>query len=106
MKLVIQSENDVRNLNGKWILQVNSNEPDYTINEDNWEFVKEKRISLVIGLKMIGLYYEHGNFKTWEEFAFRFNHYVESSKDSRFHRLLTDREIDFICNKFKENKHL
>lgn len=105
MKMILQSEKDVLNLNGKWILQVNSDNPDYTINENNWGFVSEKRLSLVVGLNMYGLYYSHGEFKTWEEFAFRFNHYVEGdSFDTRFHRVLTHREIDFLCEKFKQEK--
>lgn len=106
MKMILQSEKDVRELNGKWILQVNAEQPDYTITEENWSFVSEKRLSLVTGLRMTGLWYDHGDFKTWEEFAFRFNHYLESHKDKRFHRLLTDKEIDFICKKFKENKYV
>lgn len=103
MKNIVLSEKDVRDLNGKWILQVNTDQPDYTITEENWSFVKEKRLSLVTGLRMTGLWYDHGDFMTWQDFAFRFNHYVEGeSKDKRFHRLLTNREIDFICRKFKE----
>ena len=104
MKLVIQSEKDVQSLNGKWIIQVNSDQPDYKITKTNWDFVSEKRLSLVTGLRMTGLWYDHGDFKTWEQFAYRFNHYTEGeSKDTRFHRLLTDEEIDFICEKFKKN---
>jgi hypothetical protein len=103
MKNILLSEKDVRSLNGKWILQVNIDNPDYTITEENWAFVSEKRLSLVTGLRMTGLWYDHGDFKTWEEFAFRFNHYLEGeSKDKRFHRLLTNKEIDFVCKKFKE----
>jgi len=103
MKNILLSEKDVRSLNGKWIIQVNIDNPDYTITEENWGFVSEKRLSLVTGLRMTGLWYDHGDFKTWEEFAFRFNHYLEGeSKDTRFHRLLTNKEIDFISKKFKE----
>ena len=103
MKIVLLSEKDVRDLNGKWILQVNTNAPDYTITEENWDFVKEKRLSLVTGLRMTGIYYDHGDFETWEEFVFKFNHYANTdAKDTRFHRLLTNKEIDFICKKFKE----
>jgi hypothetical protein len=104
MKNILLSEKDVRNLNGKWILQVNIEQPDSTITEENWDFVSEKRLSLVTNLRMTGLWYDHGDFKTWEEFAFRFNHFDDGdSKDKRFHRLLTNREIDFVCKKFKEN---
>jgi len=102
MKMILLSKKDVEALNGKWILQVDTNNPDYTITEDNWGFVSEKRLSLVTGLRMTGLWYDKGDFKTWEEFAFKFNHYIEGdSKDKRFHRLLTNKEIDFICAKFK-----
>jgi hypothetical protein len=104
MKIILLSEKDVSALSGKWIVQVNANNPDYEITESNWSFVSEKRLSLVTGLRMTGLWYDHGDFKTWEEFAFRFNHYSEKSKDERFHRLLTNKEIDFICEKFKGEK--
>lgn len=107
MKLILQSKKDVNDLTGKWIIQVNSDEPDYTINEKNWDFVKEKRLSLVVGLRLQGLYYEHGNFESWEKFAKIFNGYIfdksPESNGTRFHRLLTSSEIDFICKKFKEN---
>ncbi len=107
MKLVLQSEKDVQSLTGKWIIQINSDTPDKTLNEENWSFMSEKRLSLVIGLKWQGLWYEHGNFETWEAFAKRFNNY-EFDHDphltgKRFHRLLTSNEIDFLCKKFKEN---
>tara|TARA_R110000850_G_scaffold34024_1_gene92237 strand:- start:39311 stop:39625 length:315 start_codon:yes stop_codon:yes gene_type:complete len=101
MKLIIQSEKDICSLKGKWIIQLNTNDPDVVLTQDNWNFYSEKRISLIRNLNMIGLYYDHGNFDKWEDFAFRFNHYTEKHKDSRFHRLLNDREIDFLCEKFK-----
>jgi len=103
MKMILLSEKDVRELNGKWIIQVNSEQPDYTITEENWSFVSEKRLSLVTGLRMTGFYYDHGSFETWEEFAFKFNHYLKGHEDTRFHRLLTSKELDFIFKKFKEN---
>jgi hypothetical protein len=102
MKLVLLSKKHVEALHGKWIVQLNIDEPDKVINEANWDFMAEKRISFVTNLRMVGLYYDHGDFKTWEEFAFKFNHYVEGdSKDTRFYRLLTDTEIDFLATKFK-----
>lgn len=103
MKIILQSEKDVRDLHGKWVVQINSNTPDVSITETNWDFYSEKRISFIQGFNFIGLWYNHGEYKTWEEFAFRFNHYVEGdAKDTRFHRLLTNREIDLLCKKFKE----
>lgn len=103
MKIVIQSEKDVRALHGRWVVQINTDTPDVDITEQNWNFYAEKRISFIRGLTFIGLWYNHGDYKTWEEFALKFNHYVEGdSKDTRFHRLLTPREIDLLCKKFKE----
>lgn len=101
MKILLLSQKDVDSLNGKWILQVDAHRPDYEITAENWGFVSEKRLSFVSRYRMTGLWYDHGDFKTWEEFAFKFNHYMESHKDERFHRLLTNKEIDFICEKFK-----
>jgi len=102
MKIIVQSEKDIRALHGKWIVQINTDNPDIEITEQNWRFYSEKRISFIRGLTFIGLWYNHGEYKTWEEFAFKFNHYSETSKDERFHRLLTSREIDLLCKKFKE----
>jgi hypothetical protein len=103
MKLILQTEKDVQNLHGKWVVQINTNNPDVEINEQNWSFYSEKRISFIQNLNFIGLWYNHGECKTWEEFAFKFNHYTEGKhKDSRFYRLLNNREIDLLCKKFKE----
>jgi hypothetical protein len=103
MKIIVQSEKDVLALHGKWVVQINTETPDVRITEQNWDFYAEKRISFIRGLKFIGLWYDHGNYKTWEDFAFKFNHYVEGdAKGTRFHRLLTNREIDLLCKKFKE----
>ena len=61
MKIILLSKKDVHSLNGKWILQVDTNNPDYTITEENWNFVREKRLSLVTGLRMTGLCYDKGD---------------------------------------------
>lgn len=103
MKIVLQTENDVRRLQGKWVVQIDTKFPDTEITEQNWSFYSEKRISFIQGYNFIGLWYNHGEYKTWEEFAFKFNHYTDGDdRDSRFHRLLTNREIDLLCKKFKE----
>jgi hypothetical protein len=110
MKLTITTK-DVNFLTGKFIIQVNSNEPDYTITEKNWEFVKEKRLSFVCGLNIMGFYYVHQTFKTEEEFVEYFNNYVftgvcaDKYNGERFHRLLTSKEIDFVCKKMKESNY-
>lgn len=104
MKMTITNQ-DVPTLTGKFIIQIDSHTPDYTISESNWEFVKEKRLSFVCGLKLIGFYYTHREFESDDEFLFYFNHYVETKKDARFHRLLTNVELDFVCNKLKESNY-
>lgn len=108
MKFTI-TKKDIPSLSGKFIIQVNSKEPDYTITEQNWMFVKEKRLSFVCGLTLNGFYYVHNSFKTEEEFVNFFNDYVftgsssDKYKGERFHRLLTNQEIDFVCKKMKES---
>lgn len=104
MKMIITPK-DVRHLTGKFILQVNSENEDYTITPENWNFVSEKRLSLVSGLSMVGMFHIHRQFNTEEEFAEYFNNYVESAKGKRFHRLLTSREIDFVASKIKEQNY-
>lgn len=39
MKLTLLSEKHVKALHGKWVIQINSNEPDKTITESNWGFI-------------------------------------------------------------------
>jgi hypothetical protein len=106
MKIILQTKEDVFNLTGKWIIQVNSDEPNLEITEKNWAFLCEKRIMLAIGLQLVGLWYLHSNFDTWEDLAFRINHYVKGDgENTRFHRLLTNRELDFLNKKFKEKQN-
>ena len=109
--MILLSEMDVKSLNGKYVLQVNTDDPDMTISEDNWGFIKEKRISFIVGLQWIGFYYNHGEPKTWEEFAQLFNSYtfkdegLNKHDGTRFHRLLTSKEIDFVAKKMKEDNY-
>jgi hypothetical protein len=79
------------------------------LNEENWSFFKEKRISFVCRgengrIELQGFYYRHRAFETDEEFMDYFNNY--DTEGSRFHRLLTNKEIDFLCNKLKERNNL
>jgi hypothetical protein len=110
MKMTI-TEQDAMRLTGKFIIQVDSDTPDYTITEKNWPFVSEKRLSLVVGTTFQGLYYEHKSFKSYEELVLFFNDYVfsgktgDTHKGQRFHRLLTSSEIDFVCQKMKERNY-
>ena len=49
MKMMLLSQKDVEAINGHWVLEVNANDPDYTITESNWNFVSEKRLFLYRG---------------------------------------------------------
>jgi hypothetical protein len=101
MKIILQTEKDVMSLTGKWIIQLNCDNPDETITEGNWGFMKEKRLSFVVGLRTQGFYYQHGKDKnTWEDFVEYFNN---PSSGDRFHRLLTSKELDFMNKKLKED---
>lgn len=105
MEMII-TKDDVQNLNGKFIIQLTrptetSPEQHTTINNENWGFLKEKRISFVCGLKWSGFYYEHRSFETTDEFAEYWNNYYQGKRD-RYHRLLTSKEIDFVCAKMKQ----
>jgi len=106
---MIITPEEVQNLTGKFIIQLDCNEEGRmvhnTINEKNWDFMKEKRISFVCGLVWQGFYYEHKKFETKEQFSEYFNNYLESKPNSRYHRLLTSDELDFVLNKMKQENY-
>lgn len=113
MKMQI-SIKEVNDLTGKFIIQLDSNSPDVTLYDGNWGFYKEKRISFVCGLQFVGFYYMHMGFETPEDLVLYFNDYlttkvkpedIEEGKGKRFHRLLTSKEIDFVCEKLKSENY-
>lgn len=100
---------DVKNLTGKFIIQLNhptekSPNPHTTITKENWNFLKEKRISFICGREWLGFYYSHNKFETDEKFVDYFNNYYNNSKE-RYHRLLTSEELDFLLKKMKEENY-
>lgn len=113
MKHVMQSENDLVKLYGKWVLQVNSDTPDKTLMDYNWGFVREKRLFFVTRKGFADLY---GNLNFESTFAdgfekvklffnsFLFDHMVKAGETDggRFHRLLTSAEHDYLAKKLKE----
>lgn len=101
MKLTI-TKKDIQYLNGKFIVQIDSKDPDTTIMDGNWGFWKEKRISLVADQNLVGFYYIHNSFDTPEAFLEYFNNYGDGK---RFHRLLTARELDYMFDKLKQENH-
>lgn len=115
MKFQIQTEKDLQHLQGKFVLEINSDEPDKTLIEFGWGFVKEKRLYLIAGYKFITLYGDIRDSKDFEHFKMRFNSYIfdhstvgaaEGILDGkRFYRLLTSKELDYLCTKMKEENY-
>ena len=112
MKMIIQTEKDLQFLQGKFVLQVNTNTPDQTLMECDWGFVKEKRLKIVCGLGFADLYGNVYTHKTFEDFKNVFNDYLYSHMiekgepgGDRFHRLLTNKELDYLRNKLKEENY-
>lgn len=79
---------------------------------DGYPAVKrdEENTTLIINN---GFYYTHGIFSK-EEFVTYFNHYIlgvspyqvggKDRKDTRYHRLLTDKELDWLTEELKKQK--
>ena len=112
MRMTVQTEKDLQMLQGKFVLQVNSNEPDKTLMDFDWGFVKEKRLKFVCGKGFADLYGNVDDYETFEQFQRVFNNFLfdymlkEGKTDGgRFHRLLTNRELDFLLQKLKEENY-
>ena len=50
--MMLLSQKDVEAINGHWVLEVNANDPDYTITESNWNFVSEKKTFFCIAVPL------------------------------------------------------
>lgn len=112
MQMIIHTEKDLQRLQGKFVLQVSSGEPDTTLMEYKWEFVKEKRLRLVSGLGFVDLYGERTTYDSFEKFKNIFNHYLfdhmiekGETDGGRFHRLLSSKELDYLFQKMKEENY-
>lgn len=108
MKMIIQSEEDLQMLQGKFVLQVDSNEPDKSLMDYNWGFVKDKRLKLVCGKGFVDLYGYISSYDTFEKFQKVFNSYSFGDtlvEGERFHRLLTNKELDYLLGKMKEENY-
>lgn len=109
MKMTLNTEKDLQMLQGKFVLQVNTNEPDKVLMDFDWVFVKEKRLKFVCGKGFADLHGNVDDYETFEKFQRVFNNYLldymvkEGKTDGgRFHRLLTNKELDFLLQKMKE----
>lgn len=104
---MIITENDVNSLTGKFVIQLNIEDQDFDltkITNDRWGFYKEKRISFISGLTWCGFYSIHIKFDTAAEFVEYFNNYYKGAK-TRYHRLLTSKELDFLNEKLKQSNY-
>lgn len=109
MRITINTETDLRMLQGKFVLQLDTDTPDRTLMEYNWEFVKEKRLKIVCGKGFFDLYGNVREYKTFDKFKKIFNNYLfphmekEGKLDGgRFHRRLSNKERDFVLEKLKD----
>jgi len=129
MKQII-TEKDIKNLIGKFIVQLNDRHDEPCMATEfrrNPGFWLEKRISFIgtiynydgsphleleSGKKLLilnGIYYCHGIYD-YEKFIEYFNNYVwtnrkgevnEEHKGKRYHRLLTSKEMDWLNTELK-----
>jgi hypothetical protein len=98
---MIITENDISKLNGKFIIEINDDEEDkFVLNDENWDFYKEKRISFICGLSWNGFFYKHNSEKDSARFVSDFN-----PKNGRFRRLMTGRELKFMMNKLIQENY-
>lgn len=108
MKMIIQSEKDLQMLQGKFVIQIDSKVPDKTLMDYEWGFVKEKRLKLICGNGFADLYGYVQKYDSFEEFKNLFNNYswdFRVTDGGRFHRLLTNKELDYLLGKIKEENY-
>ena len=102
MKMIIQSPADIVSLQGKFILQIDNDQPDTTLDSMRWEFAKEKRLYLVAGIKLVDLYGQIYDKKDEAGFTNFFNNYNDKG---RFHRLLTNKELQYLFTKLQSENY-
>jgi hypothetical protein len=110
--MIIHTEQDLRMLQGKFVIQVNNDKPDTELSESNWGFIKEKRLRIVSGLGFIDLYGQRNSYEDFETFKDVFNKYLfkhmvrnGETDGGRFHRLLTSKELSFLFEKIKDENY-
>lgn len=121
MRQLITRE-DIEKIIGRWIVQLDSKNGDIDLtHSDNDGFWLEKRISFIGNLygsdghphvefknkaSLIianGICYSHGVF-TPEEFVEYFNN-GHNGKSERYHRLLTNKELDWLNEHLKKQNY-
>ncbi len=112
MRLIIDTIEDMYFLQGKFVLQIDESSPGDTLMSMNWGFAKEKRLKIVTKLGFIDLYGWIGTYDTFEDFKDVFNSYLLPymkkegiTNGERFHRLLTSKELDYLCEQLKKENY-
>ena len=110
--MIIHTEQDLRMLQGKFVLQIDIEKPDMKLMDFNWGFVKEKRLKLVSGTGFIDLFGYRSDYEDFETFKnilnkYLFKHMIKEGKTDggRFHRLLTSDELSFLFDKIKSENY-
>jgi hypothetical protein len=113
MKQTITIDN-INRLLGRFIIQVNSDGPVFLneVKKEALPFYFEKRVKMVAEspynrdeetkILIVGLYGDSREY-TKEKFIEYFNEYIGDSKGERFHRLLTQKEVD-VVNEFIKSR--
>lgn len=110
--MIIQSEKDLKFLQGKFVIEINDETPDKNLMEIPWPFAKEKRLKIVSEFGFVDLFGCRTNYKDFESFKrvfndYLFNHMIEKGEKSggRFHRLLTQDELQYLFEKIKSENY-
>jgi hypothetical protein len=112
MKQIITEKFLKEKMVGRFVVQISADAPDTTITESNWEFIKEKRLSMICWdlmqeyMYFQGLFYAHSKPMKPAELVEKFNNYQSNiPNNERFYRLLTKSELEFIFKKFQESNY-
>ncbi len=109
MKQTITIE-DISRLLGRFIIQVDTDKPVFLneVKKDALEFYIVKRVSFICsheGLILKSDLFGNTFGYTKEKFVEVFNEYLGDSKGQRYHRLLTQREMDIVSDFMKSRQY-
>lgn len=104
---------DLNDLMGHYVLQLDEDTPDVKLTDVspkiNLEFYLVKRVSLLAyskkGVSVTDLYGNVNYDCTREDFVSYFNEYLGDNKGKRYHRLLTNKELDVVFDFIKSRNY-
>lgn len=106
MQMIIHTGQDLKLLQGKFVLRLEKDNPDQKLSDMSWKFAKEKRLFLICGTSFVDLFGGQTQYEDFETFKSVFNHYlfkhmIDAGKTDggRFHRLLTTAELSYLFDK-------